>query len=290
MIREKLLIAAIICICLGACKSEKLAIAGSGWDDIAIIDKKTGIIEWRHALDAGDECNAIEVTPDGNVLFAYSKGAKLINRNHETVWDFKAAAGEEIHSASRLKDGSYMIGVCGEPARIVELDPAGKQIKEIKFRTLIFDVHNQFRQISRKNDGTYLIPLLEKQKILMLTSEGRNKGTAYVGSSAFSVKPLDDNYLLVSCGSASQFIKIDPANQQKQNVIVTNEIHGGVLRYVAEIFLYDNGNKLIANSNMFSNDKSQPLLIEINPDNQVVWSLPYNKEIKNITTVYSFHE
>jgi hypothetical protein len=287
---KKLLFLLSAIICFGACKNEKLAIAGSGWDDIAIINKKNSTIEWKHALEPGDECNDIEVTPDGNVLFAYSKGAKLITRNHETVWDYKAKENEEIHTATRLKDGNFMLAVCGEPARIVELDPSGKQIKEITFRTLTFDIHNQFRQVAKTDDGIYLIPLMEKKKVMMLSPEGRNKGSAYIGSNIFSVKPVEDNYLLVSCGSDSRFVEIDPANPQRENTFITRAINGGVLRYVAEIYLYKNGNKLIANSNMDNSITTQPLLIEIDKENNVVWSLPYNKEIKNITAVYSFFE
>lgn len=287
---KQVLIAIIAGICFSACKNEKLAIAGSGWNDIAIIDKKTGVIEWKHTLEPGDECNKIEIMPDGNVLFAYSKGAKLINRDHETIWDYKAKENEEIHSASRLKDGNYLIGICGEPARIVELDPSGKQTKEITFPTIIFDVHEQFRQIAKNDSGFYFVPLHEKQKVLMLSPEGRIIRTILIGSRLFSVKILKNNKLLVSCGKDSRFVEVDPANPQKDYFIFTNEIYGGVLRYVAEIIMYKNGNKLIANSNLYSNDKSQPLLLEIDKDNHVVWRLPYNKEIKNITSVHSFFE
>jgi len=287
---KKLLFLLVVALCFCACKDEKLAVAGSGWNDIAIISKKTGAIEWKHSLEPGDECNDIEVTPEGHVLFAYSKGAKLINRNHETIWDYKAKENEEIHTATRLKEGGYMLAVCGEPARIVELDPTGNQTKEITFLTLIFDVHNQFRQAAKRDDGTYLVPLIEKQKVLQISPEGRSKGTIFVGHDLFSVKPLENNNVLVSCGRSSRFIEINPAHQHRDSTQVTAAIQGGILRYVAEIYLYKNGHKLIANSNMYSDDRSQPLLVEIDQENNVVWSLPYNREIKNITAVYSFFE
>ena len=287
---KRLLFLLSVIICISACKSEKLAIAGSGWDDIAIVNKKSGTIEWKHTLDPGDECNDIEVTPDGFILFAYSKGAKLINRKHETIWDYKANENEEIQTATRLKDGGYMIAVCGEPARIVELDRSGKQIKEISFLTLIFDIHNQFRQVTKNDSGMYLVPLINKRKVVYLSPEGRTKKTVFVGDDIFSVKELENQNLLVSCGRDSRFVEIDPEKPQKENKIITREIQGGVLRYVAEIYLYKNGHKLIANSNMYSSDKSQPLLLEIDENDKVVWSLPYNKAIKNITAVYSFFE
>ncbi|MDR0743020.1 MAG: hypothetical protein LBF05_01500 [Tannerella sp.] len=284
------LFAAIWCVCCSSCKKEKLAIAGSGWQEIAIIDKASGNIEWKYQLEKEDECNDVEVTPEGHVLFAYSKGARLINRNHEIIWDYKAKDNEEIHTATRLKEGGYMLAVCGEPARIVELDENGKEAKEIPFRTIIFDTHKQFRQVAKTDDGLYLIPLIEKRKILQISPEGRNKGSVYVGYDLFSVKPLENKNMLVSCGRDGKLIEIDPAKQHADSTIVTNRIKGASLLYVGEIFLYKNGNKLIANSNMYSDDKSQPLLLEIDPDNEVIWSLPFNREIKNITTVYSFFE
>ena len=284
------LFSAALCIGFSACKEEKLAVAGSSWDDIAIVNKKTGIIEWKHSLEPGDECNDIEVTPEGHILFAYSNGAKLINRNHETIWDYKASENERIHTATLLPNGGYMVAVCGEPARIVEFDKSGKQTNEITFNTLIFDIDYQFRQVAKTNDGIYLVPLIGKRKVIQLTTEGLLKGNVYVGHDLFSVKPLKNNNILVSCGNESMFIEINPAIPYRDSTLITSEVHGAVLRYVAEIFLYENGNKLIANSNMYSDDKTQPLLIEIDPENNVVWSLPYNKEIKNITAVYSFFE
>ncbi|MDR2776405.1 MAG: hypothetical protein LBC19_17040 [Tannerella sp.] len=285
-----ILSAVILIFCCYSCKNEKLAVAGSGWQEIAIIEKNSGLIEWRHQLEEGDECNDVEVTPDGNVLFAYSKGAKLINRNHEVIWDYKANENEEVHTASRLKDGNFMIAVCGDPeARIVELDKDGKQTKEITFPTLIFDTHRQFRQVTKKNDGMYLVPLINKRKILQITPEGRFKGSVYIGHDVFSVKALDNGNLLVSCGRDNMFVEINPASQQ-DSTFITNRVQGASLLYVAEIFQYKNGNRMIANSNMYSDDKSQPLLIEINENNDVVWALPFNKEIKNITAVYSFSE
>ena len=284
------LLTAVLCVFCSSCKKEKLAIAGSGWQEIAIVDKASGVIEWRHSLDSGDECNDIEVAPNGNILYAYSNGARLINRNHDIIWDYKAGENEKIHTATTLKDGGYMIAVCGEPARIVELDDNGNKTKDIKFNTAIFDIHNQFRQVFKTDSGTYLVPLIGKQKILQITPEGRNKGSIHIGYDLFSVKVLNNNNLLVSCGKDQLFAEVDPENKQINSAIITNSIIGGSLLYVAEIQPYKNGNKLIANSNMHSNDRSQPMLIEINEANEIVWSLPFNKEIKNITSVYSFYE
>jgi hypothetical protein len=51
-----------------------------------------------------------------------------------------------------------------------------------------------------------------------------------------------------------------------------------------------NGNFLFANWNGHVKDKSQPKIIEINPENKVVWTLPSNDKIGNISTVYFLEE
>jgi len=292
MMKIKLHLALVaVSLIMVSCGKEKFAIAGSGWQEIAIVDKASGLIEWKHALEADDECNDIEVTPDGNVLFAYKNGAKLINRKHETVWDYKAKENEEIHTATRLKNGGFMLAICANPsAKIVELDKKGVQTKELTFPSLTFTVHDQFRQVL-KTDSLYLIPLLSKSKILRLSEDGKIRGTVFVGHEPYSVKQLSNGHLLVSCGNDHLFTDIDPELKQVDNFTLTKEIKGASLLYVAEIIPFEKtGHKIIANSNMYSDDKSQPLLIEIDENNEVVWSLPFNRQIKNITAVYSFKE
>ena len=67
-------------------KTEKLLLGGSGWNKIVIIDKNTKQVEWEHPLEKGWECNSAVATPDGNILFAYARGAKLIDRNHQDIF------------------------------------------------------------------------------------------------------------------------------------------------------------------------------------------------------------
>ena len=69
---------------------EKLLVSGCGWKQVAILDKKTGEIEWSHPLNKGEDCNDVEITREGNILYAYTSGARMITRDQQTVWDFKA--------------------------------------------------------------------------------------------------------------------------------------------------------------------------------------------------------
>jgi hypothetical protein len=281
----------LIGIFITSCKDEKLAIAGEGWNEIAILDKNTAKIEWKHELLPGEECNDIEVTPKGDVLYAYKQGARLITREHATIWDYKAGETEEVHSASQLPDGGFLIGICGQPARIVELDSDGKQRNEAVFNPVSFETHYQFRQITKTANGLYLVPLMEKRKVLRVTPEGRFKGTVFLGFDLFSVKTLNDSIWLVSGGNSRVFATLNPSLNllEKGSMQVTSSVKGASLQYVGEIIPYDNGHALIANGKLPSGSIN-PFLVEIDAMRNVVWTLPYNKNIKNITSVYSFFE
>ena len=100
-------------------KTEKLLLGGSGWNKIVIIDKNTKQVEWEHPLEKGWECNSAVATPDGNILFAYARGAKLIDRNHQEIWNIAAPDTCEMQTARVLPDGNYLLGWVGHPAVIM---------------------------------------------------------------------------------------------------------------------------------------------------------------------------
>ena len=286
MKKQVIFLAVLVLFC--ACsKKEKLIIAGSGWQQIAIIDKASGKIEWKHDLATGEECNKVEVTPNGHILYAYKQGAKLIDRKHQVIWDYKIDEREELHYASYV-NGNYVLAISGIPARIVELDNTGNPVKETKFQTGTINIHNQFRQILKTDNNTYIVPLLEKNKVSEINEDGRFFKSVFIGGTPFSVKLTNEGNWLVSGGDNRALTEVDPNTKKIIKTIETSDLNWGTLLFVAEAILYENGNTLIANWNGNSDNKTQPLLIEIDPSNQIVWRLPFNPEIISISTVFSF--
>jgi hypothetical protein len=269
---------------------EKLLISGCGWDKVAIVDKKSNAVEWIHQLQKGDDCNDVEITKAGNVLYAYKGGARLISRSQEVIWDFRVEKGQELYTATELPSGEYLLGVCAHPSRIITLDAMGIKIKEQNFDSGISNVHGQFRQIYPTKNNTYLVPLMGKGEVIELTQNGEVIRRVEVGGNPFSVKVLQDGNWLVACGDAHKYVVADPEKQLVKKTISAGDLTDVSLLFVAEALNYDNGNVLIANWNGHSKDKSQPKLVEIDSKNQVVWKLAPNEAIANISAVYSFKE
>lgn len=267
---------------------DKLLVSGCGWKQVSVIDKETQKIEWKHALNKGEDCNDVEITREGNVLYAYTGGARMISFDQKVIWDFKAAPKEELFTATQLRNGNYMLAMCGNPSRIVELDKEGKQIHELRFDVNILGVHDQFRQILPTKNNTYLIPLMGKGKVIEMNKTGQIIRTVDVGGNPFSMKVLKSGNWLVSCGDAHQFVEADPRKNQILKTIHSDSIPDVSLLFVAELIRSKNGNTLISNWNGHSKDKSQPRLFEIDKNNNIIWTLKTTPETGNISTVFVF--
>lgn len=269
---------------------EKLLISGCNWDKVAIVDKRSSEIEWMHQLQKGDDCNDVEMTKAGNILYAYKGGARLVNKAHEVIWDFKVPKGQELFTATELPSGEYLIGVCAHPSRIITLNSNGKKVKEQNFDSGIENVHGQFRQIFPTKDNTYLVPLLGKGEVIELSKSSNVIRRIAVGGNPFSVKVMPDGNWLVACGDAHKYVIVDPVSESIINTITDDDISKVSLLFVAEPHFNREGNVMIANWNGHSKNKSQAKIIEVDAENQVVWTLAPSDKITNISTFHFFVE
>lgn len=270
--------------------TEKFLIAGCGWSKIAVIDKQTQQLEWEHRLNKGDDCNDVELTRKNEILYAYTGGARLINWEQQVVWDYKVKAGEELFTATEIVRGRYLLGICGHPARIVELNRKGKVVDEFTFETGIDRVHNQFRQILKTKRNTYIVPLFGSGDVVEIDRDRKILKRVKAGGNLFSVKLLRDEFWLVGCGDAHKWVEIDFRLGRVSRTVHSDSLSGISLLFVAEVCPYENGHILVANWNGHSKDKMQPKLLEIDKQNRVVWQLENTGEIVNVSAVFPFRK
>lgn len=267
----------------GSSAQKKMLLAGSGWNKVAMIDKKTQKLVWIHDLGPKTECNCLDYTRRGEVVYAYGKGARLVTKDHRTVWDFQVDEGE-LHTASVLPDGGFLLAVTGKPARIIELDKDGKIRKEITYDTKINSLHGQFRQVRKSAAGTYLLPLMGRHVVVELDADGKELKTYPAEGNTFAVLELKDGNLLISCGDAHSIMKVDRKTGEVIQHIRQDDIEGVAFQFVAEIASYRD-NLFIANWLGHSKVKNQPLVVELDKDGKVVWTLAGNPEIRDVSAI-----
>lgn len=282
-----LLVLFLSCASLGAFAQDKLLVGGSGNPSLLIIDKDTKTIEWEHKLNPGEECNTVQAMPNGNILYSYKKGAKLIDRNHKEVWNFTVPDTDELQSAFLLKDGGYLLGICGSPARIIELDKNGKVRNKVEIDLGIEDPHSQFRQVVKLRNGNYLLPVLATKTVKEITKKGKVVNEFSTPDGVFSSLELKNGNLVLPCGDGHFYITADPKTGKELSRVTSNDLQGVSLAFVAQIADAGNGNLMICNWDGHVNNpaKDTAQLIEVDKNGKVVWSLNDKVNIGKISSV-----
>ena len=271
-----------------AAAQEKILVAGSGNSKIQLVDKQTGKVEWQHAIEKGEECNAVALTKQGNVLYSYKKGAKVVNWNHQVIWDYQAPNMTEVQSATVLRNGGALLGICGNPAQFVEVDKNGKEVNKVTLDLGVEKPHSQFRQIFQLRNKNYLIPMLSKQKIMEVSRKGKVIAEHSISGRPFSSLELSDGNLLLPCGDNHFYVIVDRKTGKEVKKVTSDDIDGAALWFVSQVLELKNKNLLICNwgGHTRGSNVDEPQLIEINKDGKVVWTLNDKQNIDKVSAAY----
>lgn len=286
-----LICALIQFLSLASCRQEqiKLLIGGSGWNKIAIIDKDTKEIEWEYPLEKGWECNSVACTDDGNILFSYSKGARLISKDYKVIWDIKSPEGCEMQTADVLSNGNIILAWTGHPAVILETDEKGNIISRTEFETGIDNPHSQFRQVSKNSDGNYVIPIMGGDLIYEVSPKGIILNKITPCSNYFTVlNENKENVYWVACGDKHILMKVDFTTGKVLEQIEQDDIEGVRLFFVAGLCKSENDGLYVCNWQGHDKDaikSNSPQLFEIDKSLNVVWSLNDNTNFGMISDV-----
>jgi len=263
----------------------KIVVAGSGNKRISVIDKMTGKVEWSHPLEEGDECNTVSVSPKGEILYSYKKGARLITTDHQIVWDYPVPAGSELQSATLLKEGGFLLAVCGHPALLILLDEKGEEKNRIELDLNIEKPHSQFRQVQQLSNGNYLLPAMGSKTLLEIDPQGEIVLSAALPARAFAATECKDGTILLSYGDEHCYAVFDKKNRKEIRRVDQHSMEGVQLLYVAQILELKNGHLLICNWHGHTKDQTldEPQLIELDSKGKLVWSINDKENIGKVS-------
>lgn len=272
--------------------ADRLLLGGSGWNKIAIVDKATKKIVWEHPLEKGWECNSVAATPEGDILFSYARGAKLIDREHREIWRVEVPDGCEMQTARRLPDGNFLLAWCGHPSVILEVNARGEEVSRTAYETGIEQPHAQFRQVSKNTRGNYLLPLFATSEIREVSPAGELVKRIPVEGTPFCALGLPNGNYLVACGDAHSFVELDCERGEVVRRVGANDIAGARLFFVAQLYPAAEGGLYICNWQGHDSKAGghDPQLIEIDQTGKIVWSLNDNATFGMISSVCPIDE
>lgn len=235
--------------------------------------------------------------PGGNVLLQSSPTTLIeVSPEKRVVWsyDAKPKAGHEgrveVHAFQRLADGRTMIVESGN-RRIIEVDPAGKIVKEFPLKVDNPDPHRDTRQARKLANGHYLVchegdgvvreydgdGQIVWSYVLDLAGRPRTPGHDGHGKEVFSALRKPDGNTLIATGNGNRVIEVDPAGKIVWSV-EQDELPGIKLAWVTTLALLPNGNLVIGNCHA---GPDNPQLIEVTRDKKVAWTLKNFKTFGN---------
>lgn len=230
---------------VGFSRAQQIVVSGSYSPNIAIFDLKDSVQVWNYELPAGSECNSVDATSDGNILFSYRSGVRIVDRAGVTLWDFKVEQGSEAQTATLIDNQRVLVAICGTPSLVLELDAAsGRQLRRVEFDGGHKDAHAQFRQITTSQRGGYLIPLMWANKVIEIDTTGRKIAQWSVPSSPFSVKELCCNRLMVS--TKETVVELDRSTSHI-DTLINCKLGDEILYFATEAHRLDDGVTAISN-------------------------------------------
>jgi hypothetical protein len=260
-----------------------------------------GSIEWETPVTSIHDA---WVLPNGNVLFqqGWTKIVEM-TRDHKIVWQYDAAkmngnAGRrvEVHAFQRLEGGLTMIAESG-PARIIEVDNAGKVHHEVKLQVKRPNAHSDTRLVRKLANGHYLVAHENDGAVREYDSAGTvvweyevplfgrerkgGHGPEAFGNSVYSAVRLRNGNTLIGTGNGHSVLEVTPGKQIVWK-IEQRDMPGITLAWVTRVERLPNGNTLIGNCHA---GPDSPQFIEVTPDRNVIWSWKDFDKFGNSTPV-----
>ncbi len=261
-----------------------------GNNKLAVVNA-VGEIEWEMPWGG---IHDIHVLPDGHVMVQQG-GAKVVEidpQSKKVVWSYDAAKSNgndgksvQVHSFQPLADGKVMIAESG-PARIIEIDRAGKIHHEIKLKVDHPHPHRDTRLVRKLASGNYLVChegdgvvreyngdgdiVWEYDVSLFDKPRKGGHGPEGFGNSVFGAVRLKSGNTLIATGNGHSVLEVTPDKKIVWK-IEQNDLPDITLAWVTTLEVLPGGNYVIGNCHA---GPKNPLLIEIEPKTKkVVWTL-----------------
>lgn len=249
---------------------------------------KDGKVEWE--VECKYNSHDIHLLPNGNLLLHTGPATVTeMTPAKEVVWRYEARpAGAnkgrvEVHAFQRLPDGTTMVAESGN-RRVVEVDRAGKVVREVPLTVKRPDAHRDTRMVRKLAGGTYLVcqegdgvvreydPAGKVVWEYALDLAGRKASPGHGpeghGTDVYGAVRLANGNTVIAGGNNNRVVEVDRAGKVVWS-IDQRELPGITLAWVTTLHALPNGNLIVGNCHA---GPDQPQLFEVTRDKKVVWA------------------
>jgi outer membrane protein assembly factor BamB len=244
---------------------------------------KDGAVTWQHPAPT---CNELWVLPNGNLLFTTGHGVLEVTREKKVVFEYKTKS--EVYACQRLPDGNTFVGECSS-GRLLDLDPTGKVVKEVKLLPEGKDGgHAYIRNTRRLPNGNYLATHYGEGVVREYDPQGKPVWEVKAPGGPHSVIRLPNGNTVIALGDkVKNDAKVVEVDKEGKTVweITNKDLPNAPLKFMTGLHRLPNGNTVFTNWLGHGQLGKAPHIFEVTPDKKVVWTYANHKDMKTISSV-----
>jgi len=248
-----------------------------------------GKVVWTYSTGKGWEYDDVWLLSNGHVLFSRMQYAAEVTPEKKVVWRLDAPKGAEIHSVQPIGLDKVLVMQNGSPAKlmIINKQTGAMEVEHTLSPELTgTGVHGQFRRVRITARGTYLLPLLQKNKIVEL-DRNFNEIWSYNILSPWAAIRLKNGNTLISDERDELAREVNPRGETVWEFKLSELPPELGFSGSQSCVRLANGNTIFCSR---ADAGKRPQLVEINPDRKVVWALKDWRDLGPATAVQILDE
>ena len=242
-----------------------------------------GKVEWEYPAAT---CNDVWALANGNLLFNDGKSVKEVSREKKLVWSYEGKSN--IYGCQRLADGNTFVAEC-ESGRLLEVDPAGKVVKEVRLLAEGKSGGGAYmRNARRLENGHYLVAHYGGQVVKEYDGDGKVVWEVAAEGGPHSVVRLANGNTLIACadmgGHGGRVVEVDAGGKTVWEV-KGDDLPGVSLKFMTGLERLANGNTVMTNWQGHGKLGQTADIVEVTRDKQVVWKFADHVKMKTVSSV-----
>lgn len=247
-----------------------------------------GKVVWTFSTGRGDEYDDIWMLKTGNILFSRMEWAGEVTPDKEIVWKYENSPGEEIHTLQPVGDECVLMAINSLKPRIVLINKkSGEMVREwkIPFGKDV-SIHGQCRRMRYTAQKTFLISHLTENKVVEY-DENMHSIWQYDVTGPWAAVRLKNGNTLITSEGEDRTIEVSPQGKIVWEIKLSDLPLPYRLTGSQSCVRLNNGNTILCSR---GNGGLSPQLVEITPDNKVVWCLSDWKNLGPATAIQVLSE